>query len=108
MLSKGRILFVCRTQTCLAVTDRAVHKRIDITFTNVLLSPVLLIAQRITVGVKLLRIPLPIELGNPIDRPQMLVRLAMATDTPSHRQLLRLINRLHLIDPTMASDATDA
>ena len=32
----------------------------------------------------------------------------MATDTPSHRKLLRLVNRLHLVDPTVASHAADA
>ena len=89
------------------MADGAVHEWVDIAFTDMLLGPIRLITQGIAIHIELIRVPLPVEFGNTIYWPQMLIRLTVATDTPCHGELLRLVNLLHLVDSTVAGHATD-
>ena len=49
----------------------------------------------------------PVQIGHKFHRPKMRCRIAMALQTPSHAQRLRLIDLFHRIDSAMARDATD-
>lgn len=51
--------------------------------------------------------PGPIELGDKLLGPDVFCRIAMAFQAPCHRQLLVLVNDLHLIDTPMARNTTD-
>ncbi len=51
---------------------------------------------------------LPVELGHKLNGAKVGLRIAMAFDAPSHRQLFGLINHFHLVDATMARLAADA
>ena len=48
---------------------------------------------------------LPVELRDQLHRADMLFGMAVAFDAPRHRQRLILINLLHRVDATVASDA---
>lgn len=82
----------------LAVANRAVDLRGD----------VVLFDQLKTFGLRVLALwPGPVELSDKFLRPDVLCRVAMALQTPSHRQLLVLMDDLHLVDTPMARNATD-
>ena len=99
---------IYRTPICLAVADGAVHERINSVFFDVPYGPVFLVTQLLSIDIELFWVPLPIEFRNTINGTQMRIRLAVAANTPSHGQFLCLVNRLHLIDPTVARFATHA
>src|SRR6056297_740070 len=59
-------------------------------------------------SLSLLTFKFPVQLGHELFRAEMRLGVAVAFNTPRHRQLLVLINHFHLIDSTMAGLATDA
>ena len=90
-----------RAAAQLSVANRAVHQRVDIGLKHVIFGPSFLIFPLHLAGV-----PIPIEMSDVLLGPQVWPRIAMATDTPRHRQFLGLIDRLHLIDPSVTGLAT--
>lgn len=56
----------------------------------------------------LLILGLPSHVRNPIERTQMLFRIAVAVETPAHAQRLGLIHLIHLVNAAVAGDATNA
>ena len=52
--------------------------------------------------------PLPSEIGDFIDWPQIGAWIAMAIEAERHAERFRVINFVHLIDFTVAMNATDA
>src|SRR5438270_2622563 len=51
---------------------------------------------------------LPGHVGDLLDGPQVLLRMAVTIQTPAHRKRRCLLDRRHLIDAAMATHATDA
>jgi len=52
--------------------------------------------------------PDPVHRGHRLDRPEGRIGVPVTIEAPSHRERLRLIDLLHLVDPPVAGDATDA
>ena len=88
-----------RTVFLLAVTDRTVSLGVNVLFGSHVLGELLLVP----VGRWL-----PIQLGHELFGPQVFVGVFVACDAPGHRQLLVLVHDFHLVDATVAADATDA
>lgn len=54
------------------------------------------------------RWPLPIEIVNGFEWPDVLLRIAVALQAKCHTQRLGMVNHFHLVDLAVALDATDA
>ena len=78
----------------LSMTNSAVDFRVDVL--------VFFVGDRIPVFVWF-----PSKIGDLFDRTQMRLRITVAGDAPSHRQLFMLIDDFHLVDATVAGLAAD-
>src|SRR6185312_1590875 len=80
-----------------SVTGGAAGSRVDVVLLRELLAGFLGIALRLPVHVRDLR-----------DRPEVLFRMAVAAETEAHGQGGVLLDRRHLVDPSVAAHAADA
>tara|TARA_R110002072_G_scaffold35608_3_gene105235 strand:+ start:8071 stop:8799 length:729 start_codon:yes stop_codon:yes gene_type:complete len=88
----------------LSVTNRTMDLWIDVVFFSMGFREFRLISELAPIVV----FRFPIELGDKLNRAKVFVRVAVTSDTPCHRQLLVLVHDFHLVDASVAGNATDA
>jgi hypothetical protein len=72
------------------------------------MNPLLFFQPGTELFTSLVALRFPVEFGDILNRTQVRLGIAMAIDTPSHRQLFGLINLIHRVDAAVTGNATNA